>query len=70
MKVSQIALRCGKCRKLWMQAEDECQIEFDFHESKITFICPQKDCKHENIMDFKSWQKQQKHSSLPRIGTM
>ena len=65
-----IAIRCEKCRQMWMQGEDEVLLEFDFYESRITFICPQKDCKHENIMDFKSWQKKQKYSPLPRIGTM
>ena len=68
MKVSTIALVCGKCRERFMQAEDECHTELDFHEQKITFICPK--CKNENIMDFGTWQKKQKISPLPRIGTM
>lgn len=65
-----IALRCEKCRQIQMQGEDECFIEFDFYEQKITFICPQQKCRHENIIDFKTWQKSQKHSPLPKIGIM
>jgi hypothetical protein len=51
-----------------MQAEDECHIEFDFYEQKITYICPK--CKQESIMDFGTWQKKQKHSPLPTMRIM
>jgi len=51
-----------------MQNDEECHIEFDFFEQKITFICPNQKCRHENVIDFQSWQKKQKHSPLPPTG--
>ena len=63
-----IALRCQKCRVIWMQGEADLCLEIDFYSQKMTFICPQ--CKHENILDIANWQKKQTHSPLPRIGTM
>lgn len=65
-----IALRCGKdkCRKMYMAGDDEQQLEIDFYEMKITFICP--NCKGENIINMKDWQKQQKLSPLPRTKIM
>jgi hypothetical protein len=62
-----IALRCEKCRQIFMNSEDELMVEFDFHEKRISYICHNKECKHENILDFKSWKKQQETSPLPRI---
>ena len=59
-----IALKCQKCRTIWMQGEEELMLEFDFYEQKISCFCPQ--CKHENILDFKSWQKKQISSPLPK----
>ena len=61
-----MALRCEKCRQIFMNEEDQLMLEIDFYEKKITFICHNKECKHENILDFKSWQKQQQHSPLPK----
>jgi len=61
-----MALRCAKCRQIFMTEEELC-LEIDFYDQKISFICHNKECKHENILDFTSWQKQQKHSALPRI---
>ena len=60
-----IAIRCQKCRQMWMPGEEDLCLEFDFYEQKITFICP--NCKHENIIDFEAWQKKQKHSPLPKM---
>jgi len=50
-----------------MQDEDDLCIEIDFKERKMTFICRNKECKHENILDFANWQKQQTHSPLPSM---
>jgi len=65
-----IALRCEKCREEFMQAEEDLCLRIDAYEMKITFVCLNKKCKHENILDISNWQKQQKRSSLPRIGVM
>jgi hypothetical protein len=50
-----------------MDDSDSPQIEFDFYEKRITYICHNKECKYENILDFKAWKKQQEASPLPRI---
>lgn len=50
-----------------MNQEDDLCLELDFYEKKMTFICRNKDCKHENIMDFKPWKEDQKHSPLPKM---
>jgi rubredoxin len=63
-----IAIRCGKCRQMWMQGEDDLQLEFDFYDLKVSFICPH--CKKENVMDLKNWQNQQKVSPLPKTRFM
>ena len=51
-----------------MPGDEDITIEFDFYEKKIEFFCPT--CKHDNILDIANWQKKQKHSPLPKIGTM
>ena len=60
-----IALRCEKCRVLYMAAEDSLCLEMDFFTKKISFVCPQ--CKHNSILDLNNYQKNQKESPLPRI---
>lgn len=63
-----IAMRCEKCRNIFMQAEEDLCLLFDCYEKRISFYCPQ--CKHDNIFDIGEWQKKQKHSPLPKIGIM
>lgn len=63
-----IAFRCEKCRNIFMQAEEDLCLLIDNFEKKMSFFCPS--CKHDNIIDFADWKKQQAHSPLPRIGTM
>jgi len=65
-----IAIRCEMCGHNFMNKEDDLCLEIDFKEKKMSFICRNKKCKHENILDFANWQKQQKHSPLPQIRTM
>ena len=50
-------------------ATDLC-LEIDFKDQKMTYICHNKDCHFENILDFKDWKKKQLHSPLPRIATL
>lgn len=66
----QIALKCEKCGNIFKESEEDLCLEIDFKEKTISYICRNKSCKHENIIDFKPWQKQQKHSPLPRIATL
>jgi phage FluMu protein Com len=63
-----IALRCAKCREIWLNTEDQLMLEIDFETQRMTCFCPK--CKHENVLDFMSWQKKQKHSALPGIGVV
>lgn len=68
-----IALRCEKCRTIFMAEEDnhtELFLQIDFYEKTIMFICRDKNCKHENILDIGNWQKKQTNSQLPRLGIM
>ena len=50
-----------------MDEEDNLQISIDFYDKTISYICNNKDCKHDNILDFKSWQKKQQNSPLPAM---
>jgi len=65
-----IAIRCEMCGNLFMDKEDDLCLEIDFKEKKMSFICRNNKCKHENILDFATWQKKQKHSPLPQIKVM
>lgn len=65
-----IAFKCARCGFIYMDDSDDMTLEIDFKEQKMTYICHSKTCHYENVMDFKTWQKQQKHSPLPRIGTL
>ena len=65
-----IAIKCEKCGQIFMQdKEDDLTLEIDFREKRIVFICRNKQCQHENVLDFGDWQKKQKHSPLPRMST-
>jgi hypothetical protein len=65
-----IALRCEKCREITMGEEDSPCLEIDFYAKKMTFICKNKKCRHENTIDFGDWQDKQKHSPLPPTRVM
>ena len=64
----QIALKCEKCGNIFKDDEDDMCLEIDFKEKKMTYICRNMKCRHENILDFGNWQKKQKQSPLPLIG--
>jgi hypothetical protein len=66
----QIAVRCSECGNIFKQDENDMCLEIDFREKKISYICRNSQCKYENILDLSNWQKQQKHSPLPKIATM
>jgi hypothetical protein len=61
-----IACKCEKCKTIFMQDEDELCLEIDFSLQRIIFVCRNKNCLHENIIDFQDWKKKQQHSPLPR----
>jgi len=66
----QIACKCKKCGHLFVQNEDDLCLEFDFYEETISYVCRNKNCKHENVLDFKSWKKKQEYSPLPQSRMM
>ncbi len=65
-----LAIRCANCGNYFMSEENDICLEIDFKEMKISFICRNPNCKHDNIIDFSDWQKKQKHSPLPKIKIM
>lgn len=68
-----INCRCENCGNMYAidisnQDDDRVCLEIDFKEKIIRCICPNVECGHENELNFKTWQNQQRHSPLPRIG--
>jgi len=66
----EIALICAKCGKINTQDTDGAVLVIDFKQKKLSFICQNKKCKHDNIFDFNDWKEISKASPLPRIGIM
>lgn len=62
-----IACTCEKCGTIFMQEEDDLCLEINFKIKRISFICRNKQCKHDNIFDISGWQERQKASALPTI---
>jgi hypothetical protein len=65
-----ICCRCAKCGTIFMQEEDDLMIQLDFREQTISFVCRNKKCNHDNIMDVSNWEQRMKRSPLPRMITM
>ena len=65
-----IACRCASCGNIFMQDDDDLCLQIDFKAKTISFICRNKKCKHENILDLGDWGDQQKRSPLPPIAFM
>lgn len=67
----QIALICEKCGKVFTSdTKDEGTLVVDFRQKHLTFICQNKECRHDNIFDFGAWAEQSKRSPLPRMRTV
>lgn len=65
-----IACKCEKCGNIFMNQEDDLCLEIDFKERKISFLCRNKNCRHENIIDLRTWKDDQGYSPLPPIGVV
>ncbi len=63
-----IACTCEKCGNIFIQEEDDVCLNIDFKQKQISFICRNKLCKHDNILDLTQWQDKVKKNPLPRIG--
>lgn len=62
------AFRCGKCRQLFIPDFQQGEVcgEIDYVDKEIRYICRNKECGFENVMDHTDWKKKQEHSPLPR----
>ena len=66
----QIALICEKCGKIHTEDTDGANLVVDFKQKHLTFICQNKQCKHDNIFDFNNWKHNSAHSPLPKMRIM
>jgi hypothetical protein len=64
----QIALICEKCGNVQTSdTKDEATLVMDFRQKQMSFICQNKNCKHDNIFEFGNFEEQSKKSPLPRM---
>ena len=66
----QVALICAKCGKVHTEDTDGAHLIVDFRQKQLSFICQNKDCKHDNIFLFETWKETSQQSPLPQIGIM
>lgn len=66
----EIALICEKCGKVHTQDTDGANLVVDFRQKQISFICQNKNCKHDNIFSFNNWVDRSKSSPLPKMRTL
>lgn len=64
-----IAVICAKCGKIHSITEDG-SLLVDFRKKEFSFICQNKQCNHDNIMDFNTFEEKSKRSPLPRMRTL
>lgn len=64
-----ISLVCEKCGNVFMQDEDDVNLEINFYTKTITFHCRNKKCGYVNSLDLSNWKKEQERSPYPRIMT-
>lgn len=65
MKLGLICEKCGNVQT--SDSESECTLIVDFKQKHMSFICMNKQCKHDNIFDFGDFAVQSKKSPLPRM---
>ena len=64
----QLALICEKCGAIQSSNSlDEATLVIDFKQKQISFLCMNKQCKHDNIFRMDSWVDTAKKSPLPRM---
>ena len=62
-----ISFRCKYCGKTFWSDDDTIFLEFDFKQEEIRFLCPDRDCGKENVLNLKNWKEESKKSPLPSI---
>jgi hypothetical protein len=65
----QVALICEKCGHVHND-KDEATLIVDFRQKYLSFICQNKQCKHDNIFRMDTWVDNVKKSPLPRMRTI
>ena len=65
----QISLICEKCGNVFVQADDDTNLEINFYTKQISFHCRNKKCRYVNTLDLSNWKKQQERSPYPSIMT-
>lgn len=66
----QIALICERCGKIHTEDTDGASLVVDFKLKQMSFLCQNKQCKHDNIFKMDSWVDHTKKSPLPPIRIM
>lgn len=61
----QIALTCGKCGKIHTEENEGAVLQVNFRLKQMSFICMNKGCKHENILDLREWKEKTLDNALP-----
>ena len=62
-----IAVICGKCGKVHTLNDGGADLVVDFRQKYISFICQNKECRHDNVFSFEDWKEVSKASPLPSI---
>ena len=61
----QIALICEKCGKIYTEESEGAVLVVDFRLKQMSFICLNKGCKHESILDMRAWKDKSKEQLPP-----
>ena len=60
-----IALICERCGNIHTDETDGANWVVDMKRKQMSFICQNKQCKHDNIFSFDNWVDNSKKSPLP-----
>jgi len=63
----QIAMICSECGRVHTEDTDGANLVIDFRQKQISFICQNKQCKHDNIFSFDNWKDKVTTSPLPKM---
>lgn len=61
----QIALTCEKCGNIYVSDSEGAVLAINFRLKQLSFICMNKGCKHENIIDLREWKEKSKERLPP-----
>lgn len=61
----QIALTCAKCGKIHTEETEGGFLAINFRLKQLSFICMNKGCRYENIIDLREYKEKSKDNPLP-----